>query len=133
MRDCMHKIAAVGVVASVALLCGQEGALGAPRMRQTAQLGFTSERPGSPTGTNWLLQFRDPANPNGKPHALQSTIAEFPPGSTIDTTAPAQCHAPDADLTANGTAACPSESRVATGKLDVDTGSLAIFPRVLHN
>lgn len=84
---------------------------------------------------DWSIDYRNPDDPAAKPPSVARTIAAFPDGSTIDTSAPVQCKASDAQLTLNGTGACPTRSRVAAGQLDVDTGSLsdAVFPRILHN
>ncbi|MEA2271831.1 MAG: hypothetical protein QOI98_539 [Solirubrobacteraceae bacterium] len=110
-------------------------AFAAPAPRQIASVKFSSPEPGVSTGVEWWIDYRNPDDRAAKPPAVAETIAAFPPGSRIDTSAPVQCKASDAELTLDGPSACPTRSRVATGKLDVDTGSLsdAVFPRVLHN
>ena len=103
--------------------------------RQTASVRFTSTKPGSLTGVDWAMDYRNPDDPAGKPPALARTIVTFPPGSTFDTLAPVRCTASDTELMLEGPDACPARSRVATGLLDVDTGSRSdvVFPRILHN
>jgi hypothetical protein len=103
--------------------------------RQTASVTFTSKKPGSLTGVDWAIDYRNPDDPAAKPYAVAQNSVVFPAGSTIDTAAPVQCRASDSELTLEGPGACPRASRVATGTLDVDTGSLsdALFPRVIHN
>jgi hypothetical protein len=105
----------------------------AAALRSSATVTFTSRAPASPSGVDWSIDYRDPADPNGKPPAVESTVAVFPDGSRIDTSAPEQCRASDSELTLMGVDACPAATRVATGKLDVDTGSLTVIPRIVMN
>jgi hypothetical protein len=129
-RGIVAPVGCVGV-AFVLMLAGSVAAT----PRQTASVRFTSTTPGSLSGVDWAMDYRNPNDPNGKPPALARSIATFPPGSRIDTDAPVHCDASDAELILGGPSVCPARSRVGTGVLDVDTGSLsdAIFPRVLHN
>ena len=61
--------------------------------RQSGSLTFTTTAPGTSTGT------------------------------TIDTTAPPQCHATDAEIYVLGPAACPADSRIGSGWADSDQGN----------
>jgi hypothetical protein len=103
-------------------------------LRQTASLTFSSTRPGTATGSttaiNWLSA--DPANPDGKPAAIETVIFRYPDGTTINTSAIAQCTASDAELTLRGADACnppdtptgtPPPSLLGSGELVSDTGS----------
>jgi hypothetical protein len=103
--------------------------------RQTASVRFTTTAPGSVTGVVWKLDYRNPEDPSGKPPAVARTIATFPVGTKFDTGAPVACRASDAELALEGGAACPAQSRVGTGALDVDSGSLveALVPRIIRN
>jgi hypothetical protein len=131
LRRASAALAAATQVAILLLVTGSASA--APR--QTASVRFTSTAPSSPSGVDWAMDYRNPDDPKGKPPALARSVTTFPPGSRIDTGAPVHCDASDAELMLEGPAACPAASRVGSGLLDVDTGSLsdAIFPRVLHN
>ena len=122
---CAHLVAALSLVASAT----------ATPPRQTASVRFTSTKPGSLTGVDWAMDYRNPADPAGKSPALAQSIVTFPAGSKFDTLAPVRCTASDTELMLAGPDACPAESRVATGLLDVDTGSRSdlVFPRILHN
>jgi hypothetical protein len=130
---CRATAVLVAATQVAVLLLVTGSATAAPR--QTASVRFTSTAPGAPSGVDWAMDYRNPDDTNGKPPALARSIAIFPPASRIDTGAPVHCDASDAELTLAGPAACPAESRVGSGLLDVDTGSLsdAVFPRVLHN
>jgi hypothetical protein len=103
--------------------------------RQTASVTFTTTEPGASTGLEWAIYWRNPEDPNAKPPAVQETIVVFPSGTRFDFSAPDQCKASDAELTAMGADSCTPGSIVGTGQIDVDTGSLtpSLFPRIIHN
>jgi hypothetical protein len=75
----------------------------------------------------------NPVDPGAKPPVIRRMTMVLPRGAVIDTTAPARCNASDGELIAGGTAACPEESRVGTGRLVSDTGSEVGLPRFTVN
>jgi hypothetical protein len=102
--------------------------------RQTASFTFTATQPGVPTGSNFSVDWQDPANPSGKPYAVMRTVVTLPPGAVTDTSAPEECKATNAELEAQGAAACPPSTRVGGGDVVSDTGSTGAFPpRFVHN
>ncbi len=101
--------------------------------RQTASLRYSTTEPGSPTGSALHVDFRDPSDPAGKPRAIQTITIDFHPGTTFDTSAVEQCKASDAQLMAQGAAACPAASRLQTGLLITDSGSPGVIPRFSDN
>jgi hypothetical protein len=56
------------------------------------------------------------------------TVVTLPPGAVTDTSAPPQCKATNAQLEAQGAAACPPSTRVGGGEIVSDTGSTGAFP-----
>ena len=101
--------------------------------RQTASFVFTTEEPGRSAGLSFSVDWRDPANPSGKPYSVARVTIESPPGATIDTGALARCTASDAQILAEGDSACPAASRLGGGTILSDTGSSAGFPRFVEN
>src|SRR3954470_16871223 len=97
--------------------------------RQAATLRFSTSTPGAPAGLSFSADWRDPSNPEAKPHAVTAFDIVLPEGTRFDFGALPQCTASDAELQLEGTAACPAASRLATGTLITDTGSRAGFPR----
>jgi hypothetical protein len=85
--------------------------------------------PGSPTATVADWTFQNPENPGVKPHTPARMVVHGPAGGVIDTTAPPQCHASDAELRLLGPDACPKATQVGTGHAISDTGGGGPFPR----
>ncbi len=89
--------------------------------RQSAELTFTKRGPARPTGVRLAIDYANPADPDGKPHAVARVLERLPVGARIDTTVPPLCGASDAELVLRGAAACP-DAVVGSGELDLDTG-----------
>jgi hypothetical protein len=102
-------------------------------VRQTANVHYTTTEPGAPTGFDWKMEFRDPANPDGKPYSVATIAVQEAPGFALDPLAVPVCHATDAELYAQGAAACPPETRVGGGDLVSDTGSAGGIPRFVES
>jgi hypothetical protein len=130
-----RRLCTTGAVLGTAmfLLTGGSAHAADPGSRQTATYTFTSTQPGLPTGFRFAVDWRNPADPSGKPFALKSLVIRFPEGSKFDTSVPARCTAIDAELYLEGAAACPADSQVASGSVLADTGSTAGFPRFVPN
>ena len=109
----------IATAGAVALAC-VPAAAGAQGSRQTATFVFTESRAGQSSGLRVAIDY--PSAPESKPPAVQEVVVRLQPGASIDTSVPARCEASDAELVANGPAACPTGSRVGRGELDVDTG-----------
>jgi hypothetical protein len=60
-------------------------------------------------------------------------VIRFHPGTRFDTRAVEQCKASDAELTAQGAAACPAASRVQQGTLVTDSGAPPPLTRLTEN
>ena len=125
--------AAVASLAIVAVMTGP--AHGQPGgARQLADVRYTTTQPGAPSGFTWAIDFRDPANPGGKPYSVARVSVRDHPGFVIDASVVPHCKASDAELYAQGAAACPPDTRVAGGRIVSDTGGEnPPFPRIIEN
>lgn len=90
--------------------------------RQTFVAGLTEVKPASSSGFFDEIHYRDPADPTGKPYAVERIVIQLPPGLRIDTSVPEQCTATDPELLALGADACPANSQVGGGLLTLDFG-----------
>ncbi len=70
----------------------------------------------------------NPDDPAAKPYAVDRAVIQTAPGWVFDDEAIPQCNASDAELIAQGDAACPPGSEVQTGTVELDTGSPFPFP-----
>lgn len=123
------RIAAAAAFATVAAA----PAAAAPQ-RQTVHAELTTTRPGAPTGVRLSVDWRNPANPVGKPYAVSRMVSRLAPGHVIDTGALEQCRASNAELYARGAAACPAGSRLGGGSIVSDSGgAFGPIPRFNEN
>jgi hypothetical protein len=90
--------------------------------RQSAEVRFGEQQPGSASGLSVSFDYVNPDDPAGKPPAVRDVVEELPPGAHIDTGVPALCPASEAELILLGAGACPDASRVGAGKVTIDTG-----------
>lgn len=112
--------AVVGAIA-VAGMGAQASAQSEPP-RQTYSDRFTTEVPGAAAGRTYAIDYFDPADRDGKPHAFSHLRVELAEGARFDTSALPHCDASDAQLMAAGPGACPADSQVGTDETVVDTG-----------
>ena len=126
--------ASLAVVVGLAALVPAADA-GAQQLSRQAFAGeLLSPVPGSSSGYRLAIDYRDPADPDGKPYAVDQILQELPEGAAIDTSVPVRCTASDQQLQAEGATACPEESIVGRGRIDVDTGGGAgPVPRVIES
>jgi hypothetical protein len=90
--------------------------------RQSAVLRFTEQGPGTPSALMLAIDYVNPSDPSAKPPAVRTVVEQLAAGAQIDTAVPARCSASDAELMAQGSNACPAESRVGSGTIRIDTG-----------
>lgn len=90
---------------------------------QTASLRFLESEPGRPSGYQVRIDYTSPDGSTAKPPSVRRVVEIFPPGTRIDTGAPALCTASDAELVLLGRSACPPASIVGTGFIRLDTGA----------
>ena len=105
-------------------------ALAATRSEHHFSLTFSSTKPGTSTGVKFLTdRFNYKAPPQGQPADRVATVTfTMPPGTRTNLAAYPKCS--KAALEARGPSACPSGSKVGTGKATVITG-LPIDPITL--
>ena len=111
-----------GMAAAIAACAMVASPAAAATPRQTGTFAFTSTSPGHVTGNTAHVDFVNPADPNGKPYAVDQMIVHIPRGTVMDTTVPPQCHATDAEIYAFGFAACPSDTQIGWGQAVADNG-----------
>src|SRR2546421_3710821 len=90
--------------------------------RQSGTIAFGTRDAGAPTSLAETALYGAPSAPGGKPPAVRRIVVRYPPGFRIDTSVPAQCAESDAELQAQGGAACPADSRVGAGGTELATG-----------
>jgi hypothetical protein len=90
--------------------------------RQKYEERWTSRSTGASFGRTFDVDFFNPSDPKGKPHAIERILVRLHPATRFDTSALPRCEASDAELTARGPEACPPRSKVGTDLLVVDTG-----------
>jgi hypothetical protein len=112
--------AVVGAVALVGI--GAQASAQSEAPRQTYSDRFTTDVPGAAAGRTYAIDYFDPANREGKPHAFSHLRVELAEGARFDTSAIPHCTASEAELMAAGPSACPAASRVGTDETVVDTG-----------
>lgn len=110
---------AAGATAA-ALVLGTAPAQAAERGDFVFELG--TRTPGAGATMKFDVVYRDPDDPNAKPPPITAGTFRLPEGTRIDQDAVAKCRASDEELRAQGTSACPADSRVGGGTLTAVTG-----------
>jgi hypothetical protein len=106
----------------------------AAQTRQQFAGTFTTEEPGASTGYRFSIDYVNPDDPERKPYAVQQIVQTLHAGARIDTSVPPRCEATNAELIAQGPAACPASTRVGSGEVTVDSGMAAgPMPRLIKN
>jgi len=108
------------ILSALALAAPADGQSSAPRQSYSDR--FTTDVPGASTGRVYAIDYFNPDDPDGKPHAFSHLHLELAEGARFDTTAVVQCKATDAELILLGAAACPADSKVGIDETLVDTG-----------
>lgn len=88
----------------------------------TFSLKLSSQKPKTGTGLTLSATATDPAGPNGKPSGLRSLEIKFPKGTRFETPAGTPCELEPEEVAQRGPNACPSKSRIGTGKAEALTG-----------
>jgi hypothetical protein len=91
--------------------------------RQEAHYTLGSHRPHHGTSEHFVFDYRNPDDPDGKPPAVRRVVTVLPRHAHYDTSVPGSCTASDAELMAQGAAACPADSAIGGGVVTVDTGA----------
>ncbi len=101
-----YLVVAAGVLACRPAAGGATSAGGvtvdSERDYQTASLRFIESTPGRPSGYRVRIDYANPDDPEAKPPSVRKVVEIFPPGTRIDTRAPARCAASDVELMLRG-------------------------------
>jgi hypothetical protein len=110
-----------GAMAGV-LLASAGAALATTGQRADFDLGFDTGKPGTKAALVLHVVYKAAGDPDAKPSPIRKVVIAAPAGTRFDTNAVPPCKASDDDLKAQGSSACPTESRIGAGKLSADTG-----------
>jgi hypothetical protein len=117
----MLQRATAAAALAMVVLAAQASAVSEPP-RQIVNDRFTTDVPGASAGRTFPIDYVNPRDPEGKPHAFSHLRVELAEGARFDTSAIPHCEATDAEIMAAGASACPPESKVGTDETVVDTG-----------
>jgi hypothetical protein len=115
-----HIAALAAAVVPLAVVC--DTAAAEPTARVEYSDAFTTRAPGTASGRVFHDEFFDARDAGAKPPAVQHVHLQLPPGARFDTGAVPACGATDAELMAEGAAACAPGSQVGTEVFSFDTG-----------
>jgi hypothetical protein len=118
----MRKLQGLAAAALIAL-AGAIGAAGATTgKRADFALGFSTKSRGARAALTLHVVYKAPGDRDAKPSPIRKVVVRAPSGTRFHTGAVPKCEASDDELKAEGSGACPAESRIGTGKLTADTG-----------
>lgn len=98
------------------------GDTSAPAAAGQFSLRFTARTPRTVTGAQLHAVVRR-GSPNEKPSPLRSEVLDLPAGARFDGSAVPACHATDQQIQLEGPTACPADTRVGSGTLQLAIGS----------
>src|SRR3954453_14929956 len=111
---------AIALAAVIAAVSGPPPAKAAARVEYSD--AFTTQAPNTPSGRVFHDEYFDARDANAKPPAVQHVHEQLPKGARFDTGAVPLCTASDAELMAEGAAACDPKSQVGSEVYSFDTG-----------
>lgn len=121
----------ISVAVAVSLGCA---ATAQAQSYQEFSATFTTRATSASSGYRLAIDYADPGNPQGKPYSVAKVVQTLHAGARIDTSVPPRCQTPDAELIARGPAACPAETKIGAGDLEVDLGvGAGPLPRIVEN
>jgi hypothetical protein len=95
---------------------------------------FTTRATSANSGYRLAIDYVNPGDPQGKPYSVSKVVQTLHAGTRIDTSVPPRCEASDAEVIARGAGACPAETKIGSGDLEVDLGAGAgPLPRIVEN
>jgi hypothetical protein len=90
--------------------------------RADFSLGFSTHARGAKTALLFHAVYKPAGDPSSKPSPIRKVVVHAPAGTRFHTAAVARCTASDDEIKAEGSGACPAESRLGAGKLTADSG-----------
>ena len=106
-------LAAAVVTAAVAVAPGAQAGTRADYRQM-----FTTSTPGTSTGTDTQILYKNPSDPGAKPIPVRREVFTFPDGTTYDESVVPDCTASDAEIMLLGKSACPPDSWMGGGQGD---------------
>src|SRR4051812_10274610 len=120
VREAVLKRKLQVLAAATLLATGSAGAT--TGKRADFSLGFSTKARGARAALTLHVVYKAPGgDPNAKPSPIRKVVIRAPAGTRFHTAAVAKCTASDDELRAEGSGACPAESRIGAGKLRADT------------
>lgn len=120
MRGKLHAAGAATVL--LAALAPIHGAGASTGTRADFDLGLAPATVGAPADLTLHVVYKAAGDPDAKPSPIRKVVIAAPPGTEFHVDAVPVCKASDDELKAQGSGACPAESRVGAGKLTADSG-----------
>ena len=115
----MYGRTLISTLGAALLLAGPAAAQGS---RAELSLAFKTATPAAQTGLDMDLRYLDPENREEKPPTIRKLAIHLPAGARIDPSAVPVCEATNEQIQARGRDACPKDSQIGDGKLDVWLG-----------
>lgn len=116
-------LAAALALAAVLAVAGLAAPAHAQGERASLAIPFKVTAPATQTGLDMDLRYFNPRDRNAKPPAITELAIHLPPGTRLDPTAVPVCRASDEEIQSRGRDACPPQTKVGTGTLDVYLGA----------
>ena len=79
---------------------------------------FTTSKPGTSTGTDTQLLYKNPKDPKAKPIPVRREEFTFPSGTTYDESVVPDCTASDLEIRLSMGSACPAASHIGSSQGD---------------
>src|SRR3954470_3369323 len=117
----MRKTKGIVLAAVIAAVSGPPAAEAATARVEYSD-AFTTGAPNTPSGRLFYDEYFDADDANAKPPAVQHVHEQLPKGAHFDAGAVPLCTASDAELMAEGAAACDPKSQVGSEVYSFDTG-----------
>ena len=111
----LSRRAAIVALAAVTVL--GSAALGGEASASSVSLRFAAKTPGKNSTMRLFLRYTRPGQPGAKPSPIRHLVIDAPAGTRFHSRSFPACEASDAEVMADGPAACPAPSRIGGGPI----------------
>jgi hypothetical protein len=120
MRNSVLRAVSAILVLCIAFALATASATAQPGTgpREKINQGFTTKRPGAPTGIGFTGSFHAAGDRHGNPPNMRRMVFHPPHGMRYDTNVPGKCTASDLQLQTRGPDACPVDSWLGGGTVE---------------